>query len=174
MNLENLPKVKAKSTKRIGRGAGSGRGKTSTRGTKGQKARGDMPITHSHFEGGQRPLFKRLPYRRGKGNAKISKKPIVINLEVINLIPKNQTVNLQSLIANRIVNEQDAKKYGVKVLAGGDLKSPYNFEIKVSKNAIQKIEKAGGKVIDQPKSKSVSIESKETKNSESNKKEKQK
>lgn len=172
MNLENLPRVKSKSNKRVGRGAGSGRGKTSGRGTKGQKARGKMPITHSHFEGGQRPLFKRLPYRRGKGNAKISKKPIVVSLEVINLIPKGQTVNLQSLIANRIVNEPDAKKYGVKVLAGGNLNSPYNFEIKVSKNAMQKIEKAGGRLINTSQDKKVSNETKETKQEKNNKKEK--
>ena len=77
MNLNKLPKLKSKSAKRIGRGQGSGRGKTATRGTKGQKARGKIAITHPHYEGGQRPLFKRLPYKRGKGNPKISKKPWV-------------------------------------------------------------------------------------------------
>src|SRR3989344_5360691 len=72
MRLETLPKITTKSAKRVGRGHGSGKGKTSGRGTKGQKARGKLPITHPHFEGGSRPLIKRLPIRRGKGNPKIS------------------------------------------------------------------------------------------------------
>ncbi len=149
MNLEKLPKIKTKSKKRVGRGISSGKGKTAGRGTKGQKARGKVVITHPHFEGGQRPLFKRLPYRRGKGNAKISKKPIIINLEAINLIPKGTTVNIESLIKYRIVEEMDAKKFGVKILGDGNILSGsgYKFEVPTSKNATRKIEKSGGKVL---------------------------
>ncbi len=147
MKLEKLPKIKSKSAKRIGRGQGSGRGKTAGRGQKGQKARSKVSISHPHFEGGQRPLFKRLPYRRGKGNAKVSAKPLVVNLAVINLIPRGEIVNLNSLVKYKIVDKDDAEKYGVKILGEGDLKAGYNFEIKTSKSAALKIEKAGGKVI---------------------------
>ncbi|OGD85462.1 50S ribosomal protein L15 [Candidatus Curtissbacteria bacterium RBG_13_35_7] len=147
MKLQNLSIIKSKSSKRLGRGPGSGKGKTSGRGMKGQKARNKLSIYHSHYEGGQRPIFKRLPYRRGKGNSKISKKPIIINLDVINLLPKNQIVNLESLIKNRIVDKDDAKKYGVKILGNGKLNSAYTFDVITSKSAVQKIQKAGGKVI---------------------------
>ena len=157
MKLENLPKVKSKSAKRIGRGQGSGKGKTSKRGTKGQKARSKVSIFHPHYEGGQRPLFKRLPYRRGKGNAKISTKPLIIKLSAINLIPKGETVNLNSLIKYKIVNEDDAEKYGVKILGDGNLTTSYNFEVMTSKRVAAAIEKVGGKIIN----------SKQTRNTES-------
>ena len=149
MNLEKLPKIKTKKAKRIGRGAGSGKGKTAGRGTKGQKARGKVSITHPHFEGGQRPLFKRLPYRRGKGNSKISKKPLAVNLDAINLLPKGITVNIDSLIKYQIVDANDAKKFGVKILGDGNISSSYIFEVKTSKSAAKKIEKSGGKVVNQ-------------------------
>jgi len=147
MNLDSLPKVKTRNPKRVGRGQGSGRGKTSGRGTKGQKARSKMPITHPHFEGGQRPLFKRLPYRRGKGNSKISKKPLVINLDAINLLPKGKTINIENLINYKIIDAQDAARFGVKILGNGKLTNPYTFEMKTSNKAAQKIEKAGGKIL---------------------------
>ena len=146
MILDKLPKVNTKSAKRVGRGQSSGRGKTSGRGTKGQKARSKVSIYHPHFEGGQRPLFKRLPYRRGKGNSKISKKPLVVNLEAVNLIPKGQIVSVESLIKYNIVIEADAKKYGVKILGDGKLSSGYTFEVKTSKRAKDKITIAGGKL----------------------------
>jgi len=147
MKLENLPKVKSKSAKRIGRGQGSGKGKTSKRGTKGQKARSKVSIFHPHYEGGQRPLFKRLPYRRGKGNAKISTKPLIVKLSAINLIPKGETVNLNSLIKYKIVNKDDAEKYGVKILGDGNLTTSYNFEVKTSRKVAAAIENVGGKII---------------------------
>ena len=140
MNLNKLPKLKSKSAKRIGRGQGSGRGKTATRGTKGQKARGKIAITHPHYEGGQRPLFKRLPYKRGKGNPKISKKPLVINLKVLNIIPKGEDINLNTLVKYRIVEASDAKEYGVKILGDGEILHPYKFiNLKLSKSAAKKI-----------------------------------
>lgn len=167
MKLEDLPKIKEKKSKRVGRGIASGKGKTATRGTKGQKARSKVSITHPHFEGGQRALIKRLPYRRGKGNAKISNKPIIVNLDAINLLPKGQLVNLESLIKNRIVEENDARKYGVKILGNGKLSRPFNFELKTSKSAARKIVKAGGKVISMNKSIKV-IKSQESKSSRAN------
>ena len=147
MNLNNLPKIKTKSAKRVGRGQGSGKGKTAGRGTKGQKARGKISITHPHFEGGQRPIFKRLPYKRGKDNPKISKKPLVINLAALNILPNGQTVNLETLVKFGIVQKDDAQNFGVKILGDGDLKIPLIISLPISKSAGKKIEKAGGKVI---------------------------
>jgi large subunit ribosomal protein L15 len=65
MNLSDLPKIKTKKLRRVGRGESSGKGKTSGRGAKGQKQHGNVKIG---FEGGQLPIYKRLPQRRGKGN----------------------------------------------------------------------------------------------------------
>ena len=141
MKLENLQKIKNKTQKRIGRGPGSGRGKTSGRGTKGQKARGRITAVHPHFEGGQRPLFKRLPYRRGKGNRKISKKPLVVNLEALNILPANTQVDLETLIKYKIVNSNDAKIYGVKILGKGNLTKQLKITLPLSKSAAQKIAK---------------------------------
>lgn len=146
MNLETAAKNITKRSKRLGRGPGSGRGKTSGRGTKGQHARGKFPQTHSHFEGGQRPLIKRLPYRRGKGNAKISKKPIVINLTALNILPQNQKVNIETLVKFGIVKNEDAKAYGVKILGNGKLEKLLIITLETSKSAAEKIEKARGKI----------------------------
>ena len=137
-----------KKAKRVGRGPGSGKGKTAGRGTKGQNARNKLPITHPHFEGGQRSLIKRLPVRRGKGNPKISKKPLVINLEALNLLPVNiAVVDLETLIKHGIVDAYDAKSFGVKILGDGNLKKPFTISLPISKSAAAKVEKSGGKII---------------------------
>lgn len=146
MKLDKLPKLTTKKSKRIGRGPGTGKGKTSGRGTKGQNARSKLSVTHSHFEGGQRPIIKRLPYRRGKGNYKSASKPLIINLKVLNLLEKNQVVNIESLAKAGIVDKEDALLFGVKILGEGDLKSPLSVELPISKSAAQKVIKAGGKV----------------------------
>src|SRR3989344_5662662 len=117
MKLDTLPKLTTKRTKRIGRGHGSGKGKTAGRGTKGQNARGKLPITHPHFEGGTRPLIKRLPVRRGKNNSKISTKPLIVNLKALNILPNNVSgIDLDALIKFGIVTESEAKIYEVKDL----------------------------------------------------------
>lgn len=150
MKKDLLPQVIAPNAKRLGRGPGSGKGKTSGRGTKGQNARGRLSLTHSHFEGGQRPLIKRLPYNRGKGNSKMSKKPIVVNFDDLNTYTKGEIVNIESLIKKGIIIKDNAQKFGVKVLGDGTLKVALEFSVPVSKSAAFKIEKAGGK-ISQPK-----------------------
>lgn len=142
MKLDKLQKIKKKTEKRIGRGPGSGRGKTSGRGTKGQKARGKITIVHPHFEGGQRPLFKRLPYRRGKGNRKISKKPIVVNLEALSILPANSQVDLETLVKYKIVNSNDAKIYGIKILGKGTSGKSLKIILPISKRAAEKISKS--------------------------------
>ena len=95
MQLNNLVKITNKKKRRIGQGHGSGRVKTAGRGTKGQNARGKIPL---NFEGGALPLIKRLPFRRGKGKNKVfKKKPIVINLKFLNFLKKDSIVDLKSL-----------------------------------------------------------------------------
>src|SRR3972149_9853567 len=98
-DLSFLPKTTSKKKKRLGQGHGSGRVKTSGRGTKGQKARNKVSLT---FEGGALPLIKRLPFRRGKGKNKVfKKKPIVINIKVLNLLKPQTVVDLKSLVSNK-------------------------------------------------------------------------
>lgn len=147
MNLKSAPKIKQKPKRRVGRGPGSGRGKTAGRGTKGQKARNKLAIGHSHFEGGQRSIFKRLPYKRGKGNPKVSKKPLVVNLKSLNLMPTNSIVDLESLIKYSIVDGSDAKLYGVKILGEGKLNHPLKIDLPISKSAAAKVMKIKGEII---------------------------
>lgn len=144
MDLNNLPKTHARSKKRLGQGHGSGRVKTSGRGTKGQKARGKVP---QRFEGGALPLTKRLPYLRGKGrNKRFFKKSLVVNLKHLSNLPKNQVVDIESLIKLKIVKEDDAKRFGVKILGDGKIENPLIIKVPISKSAAKKIEKAGGKI----------------------------
>lgn len=143
MKLSTLPKITDKAQKRIGQGLGSGRGKTSGRGTKGQKARGSIKLS---FEGGALPLIKRLPALRGKDRNKVfKKKPIIVNLALFSFLPKGTVIDIESLIKHNII-KSDAKIYGVKILGDGTLTSPFTVKLPVSKGAREKIEKAGGKV----------------------------
>jgi len=88
-----------------------------------------------------------LPFRRGKGKNKVFKKqPLVVNIKTLGLLPKNSTVDLDILIKNHIVDADNAKMYGVKILGKGELSIPLTVVLPVSKGARQKIEKAGGKI----------------------------
>lgn len=144
MNLHTLAKTTSKKKRRLGQGHGSGRVKTAGRGTKGQKARGKIPLS---FEGGAVSLIKRLPFRRGKGRFKVfKKKPIVVNVKVLNILKKGSFVDIKTLSENHIVDADEAKIYGVKILGDGELNIPLIVKLSVSKGAAKKIEKAGGKV----------------------------
>jgi len=143
MKLNNLVKTTARKKKRIGEGHGSGRVKTAGRGTKGQKARGKIPL---RFEGGALPLIKRLPLRRGKGKNKVfRKKPLIVNIKFLNTLKKDSIVDLDFLIKEKIVDLKEAKEYGVKILGDGDIKIPLVIKLPISKKAAEKIKKAGGK-----------------------------
>lgn len=131
-DLSNLKKIKAKNYKKPGRGPGSGKGKTSGRGTKGQNARGKIPITHAHYEGGQRPLFKRLPYVRGKGNKKISPKPLVVNIEKLTSLPEKTVISPENLVNLKIIQKNEVKKT-IKILGKGKLTKKLEFKIQLSK-----------------------------------------
>ena len=131
---------------RVGRGIGSGRGKTSSRGHKGQKSRSGVAI--KSFEGGQMPLYRRLPKRGFKSLQK--KDTAILNLSKIqNIIDKKNSeiaknLNLKLLIEKNLINKKFKK---LKILGTGEIKK--NIEITAhfaSKEALKKIEKVGGKI----------------------------
>lgn len=144
MNLTVLPKITKTGKKRLGQGHGSGRVKTSGRGTKGQKARGKIKL---RFEGGALSIVKRLPFQRGRGRNKVFKaKPVGLNVKVLNLLPEKSIVDLELLIKHTIVTAQDAKVYGVKILGEGNLEKALTVKLPVTGGARKKIEAAGGTV----------------------------
>jgi len=138
-------KVKTKKI-RLGRGIGSGKGKTSGRGHKGQKARSGIAI--KSFEGGQMPLYRRLPKR---GFNSIKKNNIaIINLQQLQeFISKGKLstkilINLNELKKNRILKNKINK---IKLLGNGDIKDKINLEVDfISKSAKEKIKKKGGSI----------------------------
>src|SRR6266567_1248961 len=119
MNLTNIQKLTTKKKKRVGLGHGSGRVKTSGRGTKGQKARNSVPLD---FEGGALPLIKRMPFLRGKDKFKsLWAKPLIVNISALNLLPKDGVVDLENLAKHHLVRLDSAKEAGVKILGDGEL-----------------------------------------------------
>lgn len=139
INLSNLSTIVDKSKRRIGRGHGSGRVKTSGRGTKGQNARGHMPQA---FEGGQLPLIKRLPLLRGKGkNTNVRAKSMVIDIVKLGLLPDKSDVTLETLIKHHII--KDGIK-SVKILGNKKIKKVLNVKLPCSKSAAESIKHAGG------------------------------
>ena len=143
--LVNLKKKKI-SKKRLGRGIGSGKGKTSGRGHKGQKSRSGVSL--KGFEGGQMPLYRRLPKRGFKNYFK--KEFNIFNLlQIQSLIDKKKLDNKEEITGNLLLKKKIIKKKlnGIKILGKGDVKSKIIIQAdKASKNAIIKIEKIGGKV----------------------------
>ncbi|RJR16070.1 50S ribosomal protein L15 [Candidatus Microgenomates bacterium] len=146
MELSKLSKLTTKAKRRVGRGYGSGRAKTAGRGSKGQKARGKV---RAGFEGGQLPIILRLPLYRGKlRNRPYSKKPLGINVKVLNVLPKNTVVNDEVLVKYHIVREEVIANFGVKILGDGRISVPLTVALPVSKKARTKIEAAGGSVVE--------------------------
>jgi len=147
MQLNNLKNRNLKSRKRLGRGIGSGKGKTGGRGHKGQKSRSGVAI--KSFEGGQMPLYRRLPKRGFKSQK--AKSIALINLSRIQELFLNKKIlatskiNLLNLKKSKLVNN---KYKELKVLGSGDVKEKFDIETHyISKSAKEKIEKIGGKVI---------------------------
>ena len=128
--------------KRVGRGPGSGLGKTSGRGQKGQKARSGGSI-NPVFEGGQLPLYKRLP-KRGFSNKRFKKEYAIVNIESLNVF-EDKTVVTPALLKEKglITKEYNS---GVKVLGDGELKKKLTIQAnKFTKSALAKIEESGSK-----------------------------
>ena len=147
MNLHNLkPNPGAKHrVKRLGCGESSGLGKTSGRGHKGQKSRSGGGVRPG-FEGGQMPLHRRLP-KRGFNNTRFQDKIAVVNVASLNeRFEDGDTVNMGTLKAARLVK---GTYDGVKVLGNGELAKKLTVEgCKVSASAKEKIEKAGGSIVE--------------------------
>ena len=145
ITLNNREKIN-KSKIRVGRGIGSGKGKTSGRGVKGQKSRSGVAI--KSFEGGQMPLYRRLPKR---GFNPIKKSIIsVINLGYLqklidtSKISSSEKINIETLKKSKIVRNSTRK---FKILSTGEIKSKVDIEADYSsKSAIEKIKKAGGSI----------------------------
>ena len=143
LSLNSVSKVKRKKL-RIGRGIGSGKGKTSGRGVKGQKSRRGVAI--KSFEGGQMPLYRRLPKR---GFNSLSKTRVAkINLNKIQMliekkkIKTSEKIDIQNLIKIQAINKRSSK---LKILGSGECKEKINIHADfVSKSAKLKIEKNGG------------------------------
>ena len=130
-----------KNRKRVGRGQGSGTGKTSGRGEKGQNARSGGGVRVG-FEGGQTPLFRRLP-KRGFSNALFKKEYAIINLDELNKFEDGAEVSLEVLREMGIVKKS---KDGLKVLGNGTLEKKLTVKAnKFSASAKEQIEKFGGK-----------------------------
>ena len=148
MKINEIPSTLTSNIKRKrrGRGSGSGLGKTAGRGVKGQKSRSGVSI--NGFEGGQMPLYRRLP-KRGFKN-KFQKKIQTINFTILySLISKynidSKNIRESELFEKKILNKS---KGSLKLLNYGELKDAINIEISyASKKAIEKIEKLGGKII---------------------------
>ena len=145
IKLNNRSKIK-KSKIRVGRGIGSGKGKTSGRGVKGQKSRSGVAI--KSFEGGQMPLYRRLPKR---GFNPLQKENIaILNLDKIQFFINKKTIN-----TNDILNSSTLKKLNLinknskklKILGTGEIKDKINIEADLaSKSALAKLEKIGGSI----------------------------
>ena len=145
MELNTLLKINKKKV-RVGRGIGSGKGKTSSRGHKGQKSRSGVAI--KSFEGGQMPLYRRLPKRGFKSFKKTE--IAILNLSKIQTIFDKEKNNLKNSLDLKILKEKNLinKKFlQLKILGTGDLKKSVEITADyASKKALEKIEKAGGKL----------------------------
>ena len=144
MNLGSLKPSKGsiRNMKRIGRGNGSGQGRTAGKGHKGYQSRSGTK-NRFHFEGGQTPLMRRLP-KRGFSNYGFRKEIQIINLERIDSLAIAK-VNVEILYAKGVVKKTDVP---IKILGNGEIKSAVEITADMfSKSAIEKLEKAGGKAI---------------------------
>ena len=145
IKLNNRPKLN-KSKIRVGRGIGSGKGKTSGRGVKGQKSRSGVAI--KSFEGGQMPLYRRLPKR---GFNPIQKESIaILNLNKIQSFINKKTINTNDILNSsslkklKLINKNSKK---LKILGSGEIKDKINIEADLaSKSALEKLEKIGGSI----------------------------
>lgn len=137
--LSNLPKLVIRKKKRLGRGHGSGKVKTSGRGTKGQKARGSIPIG---FEGGQLPMIKRLPLLRGKGrNRSQVANMFPLSVGHLNVLAKGTKVTLEVLQKQGILKRDI---HQVKLVGGGTLSVALIVSLPCTGSAKNIIEHAGG------------------------------
>ena len=142
MKLHELEKVQGSTHRKkiVGRGPGSGHGKTSTRGEKGQKARSGGKV-HAWFEGGQTPLYKRLP-RRGFSNARFATRYAIVNVSDLNRFSDGDIITPELLKESGLVKKE---LNGIKILGNGKLGKKLTVKANLFTNtAITKIEEMGG------------------------------
>ena len=145
MNIQDIKPAEGArtATKRIGRGVGSGMGKTSTRGHKGQWARSGGGV-RPNFEGGQMPMTRRLP-NIGFNNKRFAHVYNQVNIDVFNRFEDGAVVGIDELVASGIIKK--VEPYGLKVLGNGVLEKKLTIKAnKFTASAVEKIEKAGGTV----------------------------
>ena len=145
ISLNNRIKINKKKI-RVGRGIGSGKGKTSGRGVKGQKSRSGVSI--KSFEGGQMPLYRRLPKR---GFNSIGKKNIaILNLDKIQSFIDKKSVKTSEILNSNLLKKLkliDKRSSKLKILGSGEIKDKINIEADLaSKSAVNKLEKIGGSI----------------------------
>ena len=140
--LSTLPKITKKNKKRVGRGAGSGKGAKSTRGTtRHQKAREKIPL---HFEGGQAKMVKKYQLLRGKGkNKSVQETPVIVTLTSLNVFKDGDVIDLKTLAEKNLIKNV-SKMTRVKILANGLLEKKLTIKLPISKKAKELVEKAGG------------------------------
>ena len=143
MKLENLPKTNEfKARKRVGRGPGSGMGKTSTRGENGQKSRSGASIK-PWFQGGQSPLYRRIP-KRGFNNKNFAVRYATINLSDLNSFFNDGDVVTPEILFERKILKKELN--GVKILGNGNLDKKLTIKAhRFTSSAVTKINDAGGK-----------------------------
>ncbi len=135
-------KVKRKKRKRVGRGSGSGLGTTAGRGMNGQNSRSGGGVRPG-FEGGQMPLFRRLP-TRGFNNKKFAKVWSEVNVEKLNAFNDGEVITPEMLLEKKIIKKLND---GVKIMGNGELQKKVTVKAqKFTKSAVEKIEAVGGKV----------------------------
>ena len=154
MKLHKLPKTTTRSQKRLGRGYGSGKGgHTSSRGQKGELARGSVP---AWFEGGKLRQIRRFPFLRGKLRFKsLIPKPVLITLTQLNTFKADAEVTPKTLIEQGIIRSRDLKTRPIKVVSQGTLTIPLTVTVPASAKAEAEIVKAGGKVNREPVAKAA-------------------
>ena len=143
MELNEILKIMKTPTKRLGRGESSGKGKTSGKGNKGQKSRGRGKIRLG-FEGGQLPLIKRLPFRRGVGNH-LAKNTLTITLDQLSVFVSGETVEPKTLLEKGLLKKA-ARPDLIKIVAKGALDKPLTVKVSCTREARIAIEKNKGRV----------------------------
>jgi len=141
MKLHQLPQIVERSNKRLGRGHGSGKVKTSGRGTKGQKAKG---VIRYGFEGGQNMLHHRLPFLRGKGrNGSQKDETHEVQLSALTVFSKGEEVTMATLTTKKLIPE---KAHRVKIIGNTAIDRVLTIKVPVTKGVKASVEKVGGTI----------------------------
>ncbi|MGE4159088.1 MAG: 50S ribosomal protein L15 [Planctomycetota bacterium] len=144
LNSNNRKGVRNKPSKRVGRGPGSGHGKTAGRGSKGHQSRSGWSRRRT-FEGGQVPLFRKVPVKGFGHNGEFNIDYMPVNLSQLASYKSGETVDLDSLVSKGVIHASN--QVLVKLLGGGEIKVKLNIRVHAaSKSALEKVKAAGGSV----------------------------